>query len=129
MAALLALPAFLSRIPLIAWALLAVAVLLMVTMGQCEKRRNAAAESKLERAQGKAAVESGRDAVETVSSASERERASEDVGRQNERIIRNADGSSEIVRPGVGNAGLDSLCRRAAYRNSERCRVRVSPAR
>ena len=38
-----------------------------------------------------------------------------------EKEIRNAKGADAPVDPAVRDAGLASLCRRAAYRSSERC--------
>jgi hypothetical protein len=101
-----------------------VMVLFVALLGQCEKRREAAAQARIDREQKDARIDSGRDAVETVGNAAAREQESADLGRRNEQEIRNAQGASDKVGRGVGDAGIDSLCRRAAYRDSERCRLR-----
>ena len=102
-----------------------VMVLAVLLLGQCEKRREAAAKERVATEQGKSATASGRDAVETVGKAAARERASDDLSTTNEREIKNANGANVAVDPdGVGRAGLDSLCRRSAYRDSQRCRLR-----
>lgn len=121
--------AFFKRIPLLAWAALAVVILLLVTLGQCEKRRNEGAQSKVDRGQADAFTNSAADAVNTQGAANAREADSEALTRSNERTIRDAQGSTDPVNPAVRDAGLDSLCRRPAYRDSERCRMRVTPAR
>ncbi len=90
---------------------------------QCDKRRDEAAQARVERSQGEAASESTRDAIGTVTAAGERETASEDLTRDNEREIRNAEGAGERVGTGVNAAGLQALCRREAYRNTERCKI------
>lgn len=86
---------------------------------------NPKAEARLGRNQADAAAESGADAVNTVGRAADREAAIEELTRDNERSIRNAEGSDAEVAAPVRDAGLDALCRRAAYRNSLRCLERV----
>ncbi len=116
---------------LIATAIFAAFVLALLLFGvsQCDKRRNQAAQTHLERAQGTAAQESSRDAINTVSGAGEREAESADLTRENEKEIRNAQGADERVGAGVNAAGRRSLCRRAAYRDDPKCRVFDAPAR
>lgn len=94
-----------------------------VTFGvtQCDKRRNQAAQSRVDNAQSGAASNSAADAIGTVARSGEREAASEDLTRQNERDIRAADGAGDRVNMGVHSAGLKALCQRAAYRNEPRC--------
>lgn len=90
---------------------------------QCDKRRNEAAQSKVDDAQAGAATNSAADAINTVSAAGQRESGSEDLTRQNDRDIRAAPGAGERVNMGVHSAGLQALCRRDAYRNTERCKI------
>lgn len=90
---------------------------------QCDKRRNEAAQSRVERGQAGAASESAKDAIGTVTAAGERETASEGLTRDNEREIRGADGAQDRVKPGVDVAGRQALCRREAYRNDPKCKV------
>ncbi|WP_343344023.1 hypothetical protein WJT74_09285 [Sphingomicrobium sp. XHP0239] len=86
------------------------------------------AEAKLGRAETASAQASGREAVEIVGRAQGREAADGAVTRANEREIRNAEGADRVVDDGVHRAGLDGLCRRAAYRDGERCRLRGAGA-
>jgi type II secretory pathway component PulM len=95
----------------------------------CNRIRGLEAQSKVDRGQTEALGNSAADAVETQGKANQRETESEAVTRSNEKEIRNADGANDPVNPAVRDAGLRSLCRRAAYRNSERCRVFATPAR
>jgi hypothetical protein len=89
----------------------------------CDTRRSKAAQSRLEHAQGNAAAKSAADAVNTVAASGEAQAASEAQTRKNEQEIRNAKGAAASVDPAVRDAGLRSLCGRAAYRNDPRCRV------
>lgn len=98
-------------------------LLLVFGLTQCEKRRNEAAQSRVERSQGEAASNSAADAIETVTAAGGRETASEELTRNNDREIRAADGAAERVKPGVDVAGRAALCRREAYRNDPKCKV------
>lgn len=82
---------------------------------------NPKAEARLAKEQAEAALESGRDAVETVGEAGEREAASEALTRDNERNIRDAEGADDEVAVPVNDAGLRSLCKRRAYRSDPRC--------
>jgi Flp pilus assembly protein TadB len=102
--------------------------LLLFGCSQWEKRKNAAAQGRVERSQAEAASNSAADAIGTVTVAGGREAASEALTRDNEKAIRNAEGANERVGAGVNAAGLRSLCKRAAYRDHPRCRVqRASP--
>lgn len=100
-----------------------IVVLFVLFLSQCEKRRNEHAQTQVDQAQVEAATNSAADAIHTVSEAGQREAASEDLTRQNERDIRNAPGADQRVDMGVNVAGLKALCRRDAYRNTERCRI------
>lgn len=105
---------------------LIVAVALFVR--SCDSRHNKAAQSRLEHAQGDAQANSAADAVNTVAASGDAAAASEGQTRANEKDIRDAKGSDAAVDPAVRDAGLRSLCKRAAYRDSERCRVfRANP--
>jgi hypothetical protein len=101
--------------------LLIVAVSLFVR--SCDTRRSKAAQARLEHAQSAAQQNSAADAVNTISRSGEAQAASEEMTRQNEREIRNAQGADAAVDPAVRDAGIRSLCKRAAYRDSERCRL------
>lgn len=109
-------------------------VVLVLILGVLQVRswqqdRLRAAQSKIDRGQAGAARESAADAVNTVGNVAEAQRESEDLTRSNEREIRDAEGANDAVNPAVRDAGLRSLCRRAASRNDPRCRVQPTPAR
>lgn len=107
-----------------------IVVLAILFLSQCEKRRNEHAQARVDNAQSEAATNSAADAINTVSEAGQREAASEELGRTNEREIRAAPGASDRVNAGVNTAGLQALCKRQAYSNSERCKIfRKEPAR
>lgn len=109
----------------------AVAVVLLIGFFQirsCNASRQREAESKLEKGQMGALSNSAADAVNTQGAANARERESEDLTRSNEREIRNAQGANQPVTPDANAAGLRALCRRAAYRDTERCRLLRAPA-
>jgi hypothetical protein len=103
------------------------AVLLIVAVSfglyQCDKRRSEAAQSRVDAGQAGAASNSAADAIGTVARSGEREAASEDLTRANDRDIRAAPGAGDRVNAGVNAAGLQALCRREAYRNTERCKI------
>jgi len=92
-------------------------------LSQCQKRRSEAAQSRVEHSQGEAATNSAADAIGTVTASGARETASEDLTRTNERDIRSAEGADQRINPAAQVAGLKALCRREAYRNSERCKI------
>jgi sensor histidine kinase regulating citrate/malate metabolism len=100
---------------------LIVAVSLFVR--SCDNRRDRAAQSRVDEAQAGAAAESSADAINTVSRSGEAQAESEALSRSNEKEIRNAEGADERVGAGVNTAGLRALCRREAYRNSDRCKI------
>lgn len=94
----------------------------------CSADRQRAAEVSLHKGQQGALANSTADAVNTQGAANQRERASEDLSRTNEREIRDAEGANDSVNPAVRDAGLRALCRREANRHAERCRVFRTPA-
>lgn len=100
-----------------------IVALALLLLSQCDKRRNEKAQSKVDAAQSEAATNSAADAINTVSEAGQREASSEDLTRQNERDIRAAPGAGDRVNAGVNAAGLQALCRRDAYRNTQRCKI------
>ncbi len=101
---------------------LVLVIAVSIALSQCSKRKNAAAQARVDSSQANAAATSAADAIDTVSKAGEREKASEDLTRTNERDIRAAEGAGDKVKPGVNNAGLRALCQRQAYRDSPRCK-------
>lgn len=89
----------------------------------CQRIRSLTAQGKVDEAQSGAFHNSAGDAVNTTGNVASNAAASEGLTRSNEKEIRNAQGASDRVNPDVGRAGLNSLCRRAAYRNDPACRV------
>lgn len=88
-----------------------------------QKQRSAAAQARMNDARGEAAVASGKDASEAQATVNRNEVASEALGRENERTIRNAQGSDAVVAAPARNAGMLALCRRQSYRDSEQCKL------
>lgn len=101
----------------------AVLVLGFLQVRSCQQSRQRAVESRVERAQGKAAHESAKDAISSLEASQARETASEELTAQNEKEIRNAEGAIVQVGAGVNDAGVRALCLRDAYRNTDRCRL------
>lgn len=108
---------------LIAMIAAVVVLILVVSLGvrSCDKRRSAAAQSRVEREQTGALTNSAADAVGTVANVGDREAASETLTRTNEQEIRAAPGAAETVNPALRDAGIRSLCRRKAYEADARC--------
>jgi hypothetical protein len=96
--------------------------LLIFGVRQCEQRRNAASQARVEQSQAGAAQQSAKDAIEAVGASAARETASEAMTRENEANIRAAEGADAPVNPAVRDAGIAALCQRKAYANDPRCR-------
>lgn len=109
------------------WAVGAIIVLLAVWWAYSALTRDSKAEARLSRNQAEAASESGSEAVNTVGEAGVREAQSDALTRDNEKDIRNAEGADAPVAAPARDAGLASLCRRAAYRNDPKCLQRANP--
>jgi len=103
--------------------LVAIVTVPALLVRSCDKHRSLAAQSRVDEGQKGALANSAADAVAVVGNAADREASSEALTRSNEQEIRNAKGSNAPVDPAARDAGLRSLCRRAAYRDSERCRL------
>ena len=113
------------------WVALAVIALLVALLGPaaCRKLNAEAARARLGQEQVHAATKNGADAIATVGAAAAREQQSDQLTRDNDKEIRDAQGADAPIDPAVRDAGLGGLCRRAAYRDSERCRMRRAAAR
>lgn len=107
-------------------ALLIAAVLAVTRCGSGNQER---AQARVEVFQDEAFANSAADAIATQQGAGARERASDELSRNNEKEIRDADGANDAVNPRVRDAGVASLCKRAAYRDSARCQLREPAAR
>lgn len=119
------------RSSLIMAGVIIVLVLLAVTLGPaaCNRIRSQGAQNRLNQGETEALANSAHDAVETQGKANRRETESEALTRSNEKEIRDAEGANDAVNPGVNAAGLRSLCRRSAYRDSQRCKLLNAPAK
>ena len=108
------------------WIALAIIALLVALAGpaMCHRMQREAARARLSHEQARATSRNGQDAVATVGSAARREQQSDQLTRDNEKEIRDAQGADVPIDPAVRDAGLGGLCRRPAYRDSERCRLR-----
>lgn len=84
-------------------------------------------EIKLQAEQGKAATASGKDAVGTLGNTMANEAAADTITRENADAIRNAQGADAPIAPPLRDAGIASLCRRAAYHSDPRCVQRSTP--
>lgn len=117
----------LFRKPL-AWALAAVLLLLAAWWLYSALTANPKAEARLGRNQAAAAAQSGEDAVNTVGAAGDRDATTDALSRENSDAIRNAQGADAPLAAPVRDAGLQALCRRAAYARDPRC-VRLRDGR
>ena len=102
---------------------IALVLILAVVVGVMTHNARSAAEAKVSGAMTAARVEAGADAGQVVDSAHTAATASEDLTRKNADEIRNAPGASAALDPALNDAGLRSLCRRAAYRGRPECAV------
>ena len=68
-----------------------------------------------------AALESGKDAVNTVGQQQASEGAVGALGRDNAAAIHNASGSSASVSPEANAAGIAAICKRASARSDPKC--------
>ena len=116
----------------LAKAILIIAVILIVGgllfLRSCETARSAKTQAKVSEGQAGASLASGADAVDTTGNVQGNEIAADAITRENDDAIRQADGASAPVAAPVRDAGLASLCRRAAYRGNPKC-VQQPPAR
>ena len=83
--------------------------------------KTAKTETKLGAAQVEAATDSGRDAVGTVAGHARTSEQIDNLTRSNAHDIFEAEGAGAPVATGVRDAGKRSLCKRAAYRDSQQC--------
>jgi hypothetical protein len=88
----------------------------------CQAERTAKAGAKLATGQAGASLVSGGDAVDTTGNVQRNEIAADAVTRENDHAIHKAKGAGAPVAAPVRDAGLAALCRRAAYRDSPRCK-------
>jgi hypothetical protein len=101
--------------------------LLLWALGAISSGKGARVEARLNASRADAAISSGADAAQSVGRQASTEQAADAVTKENDRAIHQAPGADAPVAGTVHGAGLDSLCRRAAYRNSQQCLQRASP--
>lgn len=114
-----------SRSKIIGFVVVCALVLgIMFAVSRCSSQpaKQEAAAAKTDAKLSDARAESGKDAVEAVSNAGTRETGVEQVTKENGDAIRSAPGANVAVDAAVDDAGRRSLCRRAAYRDSEQCK-------
>ena len=99
---------------------LLVVLLLFFAVRSCTDQSQ---QRKLEQRQTDAVVESAQDASNTQAGVAANDVATQDLDRQNEKDIRNAEGSDAAVGNDAHAAGLRALCSRKAYRDRPECRV------
>ncbi|MEG3152984.1 hypothetical protein U1769_24085 [Sphingomonas sp. ZT3P38] len=96
-------------------------VMTVVTLKSCGEARTAKTTTKLATGQAGASLASGADAVDTTGAVQGNEIAADAITQENDDAIHNAEGAGAPVAAPVRNAGLASLCRRAAYRGDPKC--------
>lgn len=92
------------------------------TLRSCEAERTAKTQAKVSAGQAGAALQSGQDATNVVGNRMDADASEDQMTRTNGDEIRKADGASAPVAAPVRDAGLTALCRRAAYRDTPRCK-------
>lgn len=84
---------------------------------------NSGAEARLATSQGQAITESAKDAIGATGAVSARSEAGDSITRDNDHAIRQAEGADAPVSHAANDAGLRALCRRKAYKETERCKL------
>ena len=95
--------------------------------GHLASGKRATVEARLNANRADAAIATASDAVASIASQAAAEAAHDQLTRENEDEIRNAPGAAAPVDPRLHDAGLRSLCRRAAYRDSQQCLQFAAP--
>lgn len=106
----------------------AVSLIFVFGVSQCQRAQTAATAARVAKGQAGAAIESGGDAADTVGNRMAADAETDAITQENRDAIQNAEGARAPVAPAVRDAGLDSVCRRAAYSRDPRCLQRA-PAR
>jgi len=109
----------------------AMAIVILVAIWALSSWRSgqsAKVEARLNENQVEAVTASGRDAVATIGEQQSRADAIDKVTEGNRNEILSSEGADAPVGPDLRDAGLRSLCKRAAYRDHPDC-LRFAPAR
>ena len=96
-------------------------VVLIFGVSQYRDARSSRQETRLSESQAEAVSDSAVDAIGSVGGLHSRDTRSDELTRENSNAIHNAPGADAPVDRRATDAGLDSLCRRPAYRGSEFC--------
>lgn len=88
-----------------------------------QKAHTAKTEANLSKNQTGAATASGQDAVNTLGNRADAEAETDRVSRENTDSITKAKGADAKVAQPVNDAGVKALCRRAAYKDTLRCKA------
>jgi hypothetical protein len=107
---------------LIFWLTIAVLVVAVLGVAKCSYDQRAQTEVKLAKDQAGAALQSGQDAVNTVGNRMDADAQGDALTRSSAATIDNAEGAKAPVAAPVRDAGIAALCRRAAYRDTPRCK-------
>jgi hypothetical protein len=117
-----------ARVPLTpyGWIAAAIGAVLVVALAwfvlaSWQASRTASAEAKVGAALGEARGKSAGEAVDIVAAGAGRDAAIDAQTLETDDAIKTAPGAGQAVDPGVHGAGLDGLCRRAAYRGRPEC--------
>jgi len=95
--------------------------LVLFGVSQCNSARQANTRAELGEGQAEAAGENAADAVDTAGAVAAAHGEADSLTRENADAINNAEGAAAPVNPAARDAGLDSLCRRASYRDVADC--------
>lgn len=99
----------------------------IVAQRSCSEALTARTSASLATGQAGAAIESGHEAADTIGNRMANDADTDAITRENDDAIRNAEGANAPVAAPVRDAGLASLCRRAAYRGSPKCVQHAHP--
>lgn len=99
----------------------------LLVLKSCNDARSAKTQAKLSTGQAGAAIDSGKDAVNTLGNRTAADDAGDTITKENSDAIHNAQGADAPVTPAVRDAGLASLCRRAAHKRDPKCLQRANP--
>lgn len=117
-----------SRLIMIGAMLALVLVLALWLSGTLSSGARATTEARLNANRADAALATASDAAQSVATQAAAEATHDALTRENDHEIRSAPGADAPVDPRLHDAGLRSLCRRAAYRGSQQC-LQFAPPR
>lgn len=103
------------------WRWMVLAVVLLAAVLAVRSCQSTKTEARLNKGQAGAAIESGKDAANTIGNRMSSDADTDATTRENADAIRNAQGADAPVTPAVNDAALRSLCKRAAYRGDPKC--------